>query len=262
MGSIGDNQLAALSGYSGTIQDLIRKALYIDDLGGYLGRTSFWSSPADESNLIGWYYPDNIQVSGSNITEWTDASSEGNDLTLNPGVPPQATGDINGITCATFNNSTYIATGSVAYTQPFTCLIVARDDNATNRRTLFSGHTSSADAPTPQRFGKEDGTTWTFNWGNQVSLSYSREANPYVFVVVVNAASSKFYIDGTLIGTGSFGALGLDRICLGGIFNTFTCWQGDIAEAIILSKEADATSLNRNGQYLADIYGTTWNEVS
>lgn len=40
MGSIGDNQLAALSGYSGTIQDLIRKALYIDDLGGYLGRTS------------------------------------------------------------------------------------------------------------------------------------------------------------------------------------------------------------------------------
>lgn len=267
MGSIGDDQLVALSGYTGTIQDRIRAALVnpptetgtIDDLGGYLGRTVFWSSPADETNLVGWYQPSGLNISTPNITSWTDSSSAGNDLDQLPATKPQDTGSINSIQCAKFASTTYAATGAVAYSQPMTVLIVARDDNALNVRNLFSGHTTNDGT---RKSGGTTATNWLFNWGSDLNITYTRDTSPHVFSVIINGASSAFYVDGTQIGTGNMGSSAFQRINLGGLFAGFQGWEGDIAEAVFLNEVADATTHNRNGQYLADIYGITWNAVS
>ena len=265
MGSIGDNQLAALSGYTGTIQDRIRKALVnpptetgtIDDLGGYLGRTVFWSSPADETNLVGWYTPDSIDVTGSDVTQWNDTSGEANHLSDTTGVYPQNTGLIGGVACVKFSNTVYIST-TATYSQPMTVFIVAQDSVANFTRNLFSGHLTSG----TRYVGGTSATNYAFNFGNTVNITYTRDTDPHVFSFVINGASSSMYVDGTLIGSGNVGALGFQRITLGGIINPFQGWDGDIAEAVFINEAADATTHNRNGQYLADIYGTTWNAVS
>lgn len=265
MGTVGDNQLAALSGYTGTIQDRIRKALYnapddtgtIDDLGGYLGRTSFWSSPADESSLVGWYQPSGL-VGTPSITQWDDDSGEGNHLTVVTGTNPQATGSINSVTCARFSATNSIGC-VVSYSQPMTVHIVAKSAFTTNTRYLFSAHSPYA---TDRRFGASSTGNWEVSFGATLGFVYARNTVPNIFSVVIDGATSKVYEDGVLLASGNVGTAGFQAFTLGGILNTFQCFDGDVAEAVMLNKVADAASLNRVGEYLGGLYGVTWNAVS
>lgn len=265
MGSVGDNQLAALSTYSGSIQDRIRKALYsapddtgtIDDLGGYLGRESFWSGPADESSLVGWYQPSGL-VGTPSITQWDDDSGEGNHLTVVTGTNPQATGSINGVTCAKFTDKNSIGC-LVSYSQPMTVHIVAKSATLTNTRYLFSAHSPYA---TDRRFGASSTGNWAVSFGNTLGFAYTRNTVPNIFSVVINGASTQVYEDGVLLASGNAGTAAFQAFTLGGILNTFQCFDGDVAEAVILNKVSDSASLNRVGSYLGGLYGVTWNAVS
>lgn len=266
MGTIGDQQLTALSGYTGTVQDRIRAALLnppdatgtLDDLGGYLGRTVFWSSPADESNLVGWYQPSGLNVTGPNITQWDDDSTEANHLDTLPGTNPQNTGSIGGVTCARFTSSNSIST-TVSYAQPMSIHIVAQSSDTTNVRYLLSAHNPFA---TNNRIGGTSSSNWRINFGTDLDMTYARDTSPHVFSFIINGASTEFYEDGVLIDSGNCGSSGFAAFTLGGILNTFQCFDGDIAEAVFLNKVVDTTSHNRVGGYLANLYGTTWNAVS
>jgi hypothetical protein len=266
MGSIGDNQLAALSGYTGTIQDRIRKALVnpptetgtIDDLGGYLGRETFWSDPSDESNLVGWYRPSGIDATLTIITQWNDDSPEANHLDIVTGINPQSTGSIGGVTCARFTAANSIGK-NLSYAQPMSIFIVAQSADTTNVRYLFSAHNPFA---TNNRIGGQSSSVWRINFGADLDLSYSRDTSPHVFSFIINGSSTEMYEDGVLVGSGNVGGSGFSAFTLGGIKNTFQCFDGDVGEAVFLNKVANTVSHNRVGNYLANIYGTTWNEVS
>jgi hypothetical protein len=151
-------------------------------------------------------------------------------------------------------SSQSLATSAFTVNQPGTVYLVADFDVQTFFALPFDGITS--------RWGfgvtNDPGFPYFLHAGANGVSGTNSDASPHVFAIVFNGASSNLRIDG---GAGTVlnpSTDALTTVRIGNDSGEVAPFDGRIGRAIVYAGAHTTTELNQVGQYLADIFGTTW----
>ena len=214
-------------------------------------------SPTDLASLDAWWKISDdttITQAGGTASVVADQSGNGRDLvqTAIPGDQPATGGTIgtNSIHALTFGGQDFM---SVARTlaQPFTFATIAQSTAMGVIQALFSFGAGAGDET-----GVWNSDEYRIDAGTS-HLVGSTDTNAHVWLVEFNGASTRLYIDGTLIATVNAGTDGATIYRLGVRFNGFNGWQGTVSDTLICSavlSSGDRASLTT---YLGNLAGIT-----
>jgi hypothetical protein len=151
-----------------------------------------------------------------------------------------------------------LATGVFTVNQPGTVYLVADFDVQTFFALPFDGITS--------RWGfgvtNDPGFPYFLHAGaNGVAASLS-DTSAHVFAVVFNGASSNLRVDGGAGEVLNPSTDALTRVRIGNDSGEVAPFDGRVGRAIVYSGAHTTTELDQVGEYLADIFGTTWTPAS
>jgi hypothetical protein len=215
-------------------------------------------SPLSLGSLVAWW-----EISQeSTITQASGTASVVPDRSTNnlnlvqtaiPGDQPATGGTIgtNSIHALTFGGQDFM---SVAHTlaQPFTFSTIAQSTATGVIQALFSFNASSVG----EELGIWNSNQYRMDAGSP-QLFGSADTNAHVWVAEFNGATSRLYIDGTLIATVNAGTNGATIFRLGVRQNGFLGWQGTVSDTVVAGavlSSGDRASLTT---YLGDLAGIT-----
>lgn len=216
-------------------------------------------SPLSLGSLVAWWEISDKStmtiVGGTNASNVPDRSTNGLDLvqTATPGDQPAVDGTIgtNSIHALTFGGQDFM---DVSHTlaQPFTFATIAQSTATGVIQALFSFNASSVG----EEIGIWNSDQYRMDAGSP-QLFGSADTSAHVWVAEFNGATSRLYIDGTLIATVNAGTNGADIFRLGVRENGFLGWQGTVSDTVIAGavlSSGDRASLT---SYLGDLAGIT-----
>lgn len=215
-------------------------------------------TPAQLSSLEAWYRADDVVLSGSSITTWTDKSANARHLTQGTATaqPTQVTRA--GQKAASFDGGDWMRmTAGSTVAQPLTFYFAVEATNVSANYVLFDG-----DDGTNRILGQSNSGTGilalnagsTFNSSKQLSA-----ATIHGLAVRFNGATpgTKVWLDDFRASQESSGGAGTnswDGLTLGANIGPSAHWLGYIWEVIITSAADDATTRALVGDYFSARY--------
>jgi len=218
-------------------------------------------SPTDLASLDAWWKISDdstiTKVSDTTASAVADQSGNGRNLvqTAIPGDQPALYGTIgtNSIHALTFSGGTDFMSVSRTLAQPFTIASIAQA-TAVGTNTIQALLSFGAGAGDEFAIWNDD--QYRLDAGSGQLLG-TADNNAHVLLAEFNGASSRLYVDGTLIGTVNAGADGATIYRLGSRANGFLGWRGTISDTLICSavlSSGDRASLTT---YLGNLAGIT-----
>lgn len=211
-------------------------------------------SPLDEATLDEWWRLSNKATitHASGTASVVPGVKNGYDLvqTVFPADQPAVDGVIgsNSIHGLTFGGQDFM---SVARTlaQPFTFATIAQSTVMGVIQALFSFGAGAGDET-----GVWNSDEYRIDAGTS-HLVGSTDTNAHVWLVEFNGASTRLYIDGTLIATVNAGTDGATIYRLGVRFNGFNGWQGVASDSLVFASILSSGSRGSITSFLGDLAG-------
>ncbi len=205
---------------------------------------AYWKiSDTDPSSIL--------DVSGGARTVY-DQSSNGLNLEQSTASDQPSTGGTigtNAIHALDFDGGDFMGVARVQ-AQPFTFATIAQSSVTGTIQALFSFNASG----TGEEFGYWNSDQYRIDAGTPQLLG-TTNTNPHVMLVEFNGATSRIYIDGTLIGTVDAGTTGAVQFRLGIRGTGFQGWQGAVSDTAIYGAILSAGDRASLTSYLGDLAG-------
>jgi hypothetical protein len=202
-----------------------------------------------------WYRADDVVLSGSSITTWTDKSGNGNDLVQGTGSAQPTQVTRYGRKSASFDGGDNVAGAyHAALTQPYTIVLVGEITNFTSARVFVDSDDGAnrAQLRAAQTTGVLDFYAGGFHTGQTLSA-----ATVAAICVAANGASSEMYLDDFTDGavdSGSSGAQAADGLTIGAGFSGGTPLLGFVSEVVVLNTLITTAERKSLGDYFTARY--------
>lgn len=210
--------------------------------------------PTDIDGCVLWLRADAVlEPQGASVVTWYDESGENNDLT-GGNAPTLQTNIVNGRPVVRFDGTDDYLTVTLAATQPFTVIIVAKHvSGAVDADEIMGGGFTAAPAAAGALYATNAATD-TFDWSTGSAVSPGNlDASFHIHGTVVNGASSTLRLDGTS-STGDLGSNDMAAFALGAGSDGGTPADVDVAEAIAYNVGLSTSELAQVEAYLSNKY--------
>lgn len=222
---------------------------------------TFWPSkelmsqitvPSDLPSLKLWLDPSSQIISSGTVSEWSDISSQGNNLIQSDisKRPIPIVNGINGYTTVRFDGVNDFLKGnfSSSLSQPNTVAILFKTNNTANNY-VFDGGTSYHGA----RYFS--GSLYMRVAGSLVGFSSAAPLPYSVYIFEFNLNQSKIYKNGLLVAQGTLPSSIFDGLTIGSIFDGSTLFMsGDVAEVAIFDNLLSTSERTQIESYFFDKY--------
>jgi len=220
-------------------------------------------TPGSLEELVAWYYPSGSGVAdGSTLVSVPDKSGNNNTLAVTgSGISYDADG-LNGKPAFVFDGTSYMRTDAapvqaVGNTGAATFAFTAQQNTATTM-TIWDQSTGSSGAGEIFLSSVSGYVARRLLDGSASQIAGGTiDTDPHVHVVILNGASSAYYVDGTLVASGTTGNTAISRLQIGARGNPTrtTFFNGFLGDFLYISKAINETERTELTTWLASRAG-------